>query len=191
MQNTVELSFSEYRIQLLKLAQNNLNPVLAKRVTAEDVVQETLLSACERINYFETNLDVPVYFKLRKILFQTIRDLERKHLKAEKRDAYKEMYIEDEANCSVAQLNWNMFANSITSPSLKITRAERHHMLANVLNSISENDRQIIELRHFDGMSNNECADVLKITPKNASIRYVRALQHLKAALSKYSEFSL
>lgn len=191
MQNTVELSFSEYRIQLLKLAQNNLNPVLAKRVTAEDVVQETLLSACERINYFETNLDVPVYFKLRKILFQTISDLERKHLKAEKRDAYKEMYIEDEANCSVAQLNWNMFANSITSPSLRITRAERHHMLANVLNSISKNDKQIIELRHFDGMSNNECADVLKITPKNASIRYVRALQHLKAALSKYSEFSL
>lgn len=191
MQNTIELSFSEYRSQLLKLAQNNLNPVLAKRVTAEDVVQETLMSACEKINYFETNLEVPVYFKLRKLLFQTITNLERKHLKAEKRDAYKEMYIEDEANCSVAQLNWNMFANSITSPSLKITKAERQHMLANVLNSISENDRQIIELRHFDGMSNNECAEVLKITQKNASIRYVRALQHLKLALSKYSEFSL
>ncbi len=191
MQNTIELSFSEYRSQLLKLAQNNLNPVLAKRVTAEDVVQETLMSACEKINYFETNLEVPVYFKLRKLLFQTITNLERKHLKAEKRDAYKEMYIEDEANCSVAQLNWNMFANSITSPSLKITKAERQHMLANVLNSISENDRQIIELRHFDGMSNNECAEVLKITQKNASIRYVRALQHLKLALSKYSEFNL
>ena len=134
---------------------------------------------------------MPVYFKLRKLLFQTITNLERKHLKAEKRDAYKEMYIEDEANCSVAQLNWNMFANSITSPSLKITKAERQHMLANVLNSISENDRQIIELRHFDGMSNNECAEVLKITQKNASIRYVRALQHLKLALSKYSEFNL
>ena len=38
--------FLEYRGRLLALARRNLNPVLARRVSAEDVVQEALLAAC-------------------------------------------------------------------------------------------------------------------------------------------------
>ena len=40
--------FLEYRGRLLALARRNLNPVLARRVSAEDVVQEALLAACSR-----------------------------------------------------------------------------------------------------------------------------------------------
>lgn len=189
-QNIVELSFSEYRKQLLNLASQNLNPVLSKRITPEGVVQETLIAACERIHYFENNPEVPVYFKLRKLLFQTITSLERTHLQCKKRDICNELYIEDNAGYSTAQLNWNMFADSLTSPSLKASREERQELVKNMLNSLSENDRQIIELRNFDGMTNSECAEVLKITPKTASIRYVRALQRLKTQLQEISEFA-
>jgi len=41
VKNVIQLSFSEYRRQLLNLAGQNLNPVLLKRVTPEDIVQET------------------------------------------------------------------------------------------------------------------------------------------------------
>ena len=44
-------------------------------------------------------------------------------------------------------------------------------------------------LRNFDDLSNAECAEVLGIDPKAASIRYVRALQRLKARLVEYTEF--
>ena len=57
------------------------------------------------------------------------------------------------------------------------------------MNDLSETDRQILELRHFDGMGNNECALVLQIEPKAASIRYVRALQKLQAQLLEHTEF--
>ena len=80
--------FLEYRGRLLALARRNLNPVLARRVSAEDVVQEALLAACGKMAFFENNPEIPVYFKLRTILFQTLTAMERKHLQCLKRDAH-------------------------------------------------------------------------------------------------------
>ena len=88
-QNYWAEQFLEYRGHLLSLARRNLNPVLSRRITPEDIVQDTLSSACSKIDFFENRPDIPVYFKLRTILFQTITAMERKHLQAAKRDAYK------------------------------------------------------------------------------------------------------
>ncbi len=182
--------FWEYREQLLNLAKRNLNPILSRRVSAEDVVQDTLSSACGKIDFFENNPEVPVYCKLRTILFQTITALERKHLQSQKRDVYKEKEITDDENDrTAARLNWNMFADSVTGPLSKVARADRYELLRQALDAMPENDRQILELRHFDGMSNQECAQVLKIEQKAASIRYVRALERLQKQLIEFTEF--
>ena len=89
--------FLEYRGRLLALARRNLNPVLARRVSAEDVVQEALLAACGKMAFFENNLEIPVYFKLRMILFQTLTAMERKHLQCLKRDACREVNVTDDS----------------------------------------------------------------------------------------------
>ena len=129
-------------------------------------------------------------FKLRTILFQTIADYERKHLQCQKRDIYKERdFASSDTGSTTAQIHWEQFADSITSPLSRLVRKDRHELLKNVLEALSENDRQILTLRHFDGMSNQECAEVLEIDPKTASIRYVRALQRLKTQLTQLSEF--
>ncbi len=193
--NTEQLNFwanmfLEYREQLLNLAKRNLNPILSRRVSAEDVVQDTLSAACGKIDFFENNPEVPVYFKLRKILFQTITALERRHLQSQKRDAYKEQEVADDENDqTAARLNWNMFADSVTGPLSKVARVDRYALLRKALDAMPENDRQILELRHFDGMSNQECAQVLKIEQKAASIRYVRALERLQKQLIEFTEF--
>ncbi|MGN1365121.1 MAG: hypothetical protein ACI406_07150, partial [Victivallis vadensis] len=57
--------FLEYRERLLALARRNLNPFLARRVSPEDVVQDTLSAACGKIDFFENKPEIPVYFKLR------------------------------------------------------------------------------------------------------------------------------
>ena len=142
------------------------------------------------MDYFENNQDIPVYIKLRTILLQTIVDIERKHLQSSKRDAYKERTIEEPNEDQVsAQVDWDMFADSLTSPLSKLARDERDALLDRILESLSDNDRQILTLRHFDGLSNVECAQALEIEPKTASIRYVRALQRLKNKLADLSEF--
>ena len=106
--------FLEYRGRLLALARRNLNPVLARRVSAEDVVQEALLAACGKMVFFENNPEIPVYFKLRMILFQTLTAMERKHLQCLKRDACREVNVTDDSVGSAARLDWNRFADTVT-----------------------------------------------------------------------------
>ena len=182
--------FLEYREQLLALARRNLNPVLSRRVTPEDVVQDTLSSACSKIDFFENRPDVPVYIKLRTLLFQTITTLERKHLQSKKRDAYKDLEVVDgDDTATQAHANWNQFADTVTGPMTRVARIDRYALLKQAIAELPENDRSILEMRHFDGLGNAECAQLLKIEPKAASIRYVRALQRLRQKLAEYTEF--
>ena len=182
-------ALDEHRGRLLALAGRNLNPVLAKRVSPEDVVQETFAAACRKTDFMQNCPDVPVYCKLRKILFQTITDLERKHLQSSKRDAYCEQEIAAAEDVSSPGPDWNLFADTVTGPLTQIARQDRYELLRKTMESLPEHDREILELRHFDGMSNLECAEALHLTPKNASIRYVRALERLKKQLIEFTEF--
>ena len=121
--------FLEYRGRLLALARRNLNPVLARRVSAEDVVQEALLAACGKMAFFENNPEIPVYFKLRMILFQTLTAMERKHLQCLKRDACREVNVTDDSVGSAARLDWNRFADTVTGPLTRAVRADRYTLL--------------------------------------------------------------
>ena len=179
----------KYRPQLLSLVRRNLNPVLSRRISPEDVVQETFAAAGKRVDFFENAPEVPFYFKLRTVFFQTVRDLERRHLRSRKRDAYREIEVSEERDSSTPNVGWNMFADSVTSPLSAAAREDRYALLRQALAALGESDRAILELRHFDGLSNQECAEVLGIEQKNASIRYVRALKKLQRLLMEYTEF--
>ena len=70
-----------------------------------------------------------------------------------------------------------------------VDRDERHTLLRSALDSMPENVRAILVMRHFDGMGNSECAAALGISEKAASIRYVRALEKLQKKLLELSCF--
>ena len=48
---------------------------------------------------------------------------------------------------------------------------------------MDEIDREVLTLRHFEELTNNEVAAVLGITKAGASNRYVRALGRLRTIL--------
>lgn len=187
--NPLDPALAEHRARLISLARLNLNPVLARRISPEDVVQETLAAACRKTDFMRSRPDIPVYCKLRTILLQTITDLERKHLRSTKRDAYRELDVDGDGDVSSPGLNWNMFADTVTGPLTQLARQDRYELLRKTMEALPEHDREILELRHFDGMSNAECAEALNLTQKAASIRYVRALEHLKKQLIEFTEF--
>ena len=195
-QDDLAAAFAENRQRLFALAEKRLNPILLKRMSAEDVLSETYVNAAKRLDYFAAHDDVPIYYKLRTVLMQTIGDIERRHLKAQGRDAYKELRVESgglsvegeetkpEGGVCVGEL-----PADITSPVSRVDRDERHALLRAALADIPESDRAIIEMRHFDGMGNAECAAALGIAEKAASIRYVRALERLQKKLVEVSCF--
>ena len=141
-------AFAEHRARLLSLVEKRLNPILLKRLSHDDVMQEVYLAAAKRLPYFAQNEDVPIYFKLRTILLQTLADIERKNLQAAGRDAYREAEVGDDTASErvPGALNWGQFAADITSPLSRVDRDERHALLRAAVASLPENDRAI---RHF------------------------------------------
>ena len=63
-------------------------------------------------------------------------------------------------------------------------RAERKLRLQEALNSMDPIDREILVLRHFEQLSNGDCARVLGLNVSAATKRYVRALKRLNDILS-------
>ena len=195
-QDDLAAAFAENRQRLFALAEKRINPILLKRMSAEDVLSETYVNAAKRLKYFAAHDDVPVYYKLRTVLLQTMADIERRNLKAQGRDAYRELRVENGA-CEVdggdCASGGDGFAGElpadITSPASRVDRDERHAILRRALAAMPENDRAILVMRHFDGMGNSECAAALGLTEKAASIRYVRALERLQQKLVEVSCF--
>ena len=176
---------------LRSLAARALPPALAARLDAEDVVQEAFAAAGKRRAYLAAHPEVPVYFKLRTILFQTLTDLERRHLGGARRDALREVSGDEpvaSADDASAPL-WDMIPSDRTSPRSALTREERHIRLHAAMQDLSDSDRQILVLRHFDCLGNSECADVLGLSPTAANARYARALERLRVRLLELSEF--
>lgn len=172
----------EHRERLLRLIALRMPPVLQRRLSVEDVLQDTYLHCGKRMEFLQAQPEVPIYAKLRKIALQTMTDLERRHLGAGKRDAMKESSPAQDESALDA---WARFADTISSPRTHLLRMERQAMARRVLASLSERDREILELRHFEELGNLECAAVLGIEPKAASIRYVRALQRFRTLIEQ------
>ena len=161
-QDKLAADFAEHRQRLFALAQKRLNPILLKRMSVEDVLSETYVNATKRLNYFAAHGDVPIYYKLRTILLQTICDIERRHLMAQGRDAYRELRVENgENNVGGGDICVGELPADITSPVSRVDRDERHSILRRALAAMPENDRAILVMRHFDGMGNAECAAAL------------------------------
>lgn len=169
-------AWQEHRERLLRLLALRMPAVLQRRLSAEDLLQESYLACGKRLDFLRENPEVPLYAKLRKIALQTLADVERYHLAAGKRDAMKETSAETENSMEA----WAQFADTITGPRTHLERLERQAMTRRVLQKLSANDREILELRHFEELGNAECAAVLGIEAKAASIRYVRALKRFQ-----------
>jgi RNA polymerase sigma-70 factor (ECF subfamily) len=77
-----------------------------------------------------------------------------------------------------------------TSASRAAVRAEMQIMLQDALNRMEPIDREVIALRHFEELGNDEVAAVLGLSRAAASKRYVRAMLRLKAVLSGHPGLS-
>jgi RNA polymerase sigma-70 factor (ECF subfamily) len=80
-------------------------------------------------------------------------------------------------------------AGEQTSPSLAAIRGEMMTQLEAALDRLDPIDREVLALRHFEELSNNEVAALLGIQKAAASKRYVRALERLKGALAEIPGF--
>lgn len=184
--------FSRYRVRLWRIVQFRLDPVVGRRIEPDDVLQDAWLSARQRLDYFLSHETLPMFVWLRMIVGQTIVDLHRHHLGARMRDVYREL---SKANADLSQSTTasivSRLLGQVSTPSQQVVRAETALQLRTAVEGMDPIDREVLALRHFEALSNQEVADVLGIQVKAASIRYVRALQRLKGILEGLPGFEM
>jgi RNA polymerase sigma-70 factor (ECF subfamily) len=174
-----------HRPRLRRMIALRLDPRLQGRIDASDVVQETLLEAAGRLADYLQNPNMPFYLWLRFLAGQKLITLHRHHLGVKMRDARREvsLYRGHLPEATSAALAAQLLGEH-TSPSVAAVRAELKIRLQEALNSLDEIDREVLALRHFEQLTNAECARLLGLSESAASKRHLRALGRLKTILT-------
>jgi RNA polymerase sigma-70 factor (ECF subfamily) len=177
-------AFEEYRPRLLRTIRFRIDPRLLGRIDPDDVLQDAYVSARQRHAHVEGSAEPSLFIWLRLIVLQTLTDLHRQHLGAQKRDAGREVGLNRPAGSNATSVSLaRCLLASVTSPTQALRRVEVSERLRAALDQMDEIDREVLALRHFEELANHEIAEALGIEQKAASIRYVRALRRLKTIL--------
>lgn len=133
---------------------------------------------------------MPAFLWLRWITGERLLSLHRRHLGSKVRDAGLEVSLHHGALPQATSVSLAaMLLGRLTSPTRAAQRAELQLRLQDALNVMDPVDREVLTLRHFEDLNNNETAQVLGISKTAASNRYIRALKRLKDALAGMQGF--
>lgn len=180
----VNALLDEFREPLRRVVNMRLDPALARRVDASDIVQDVLLEATQRLRDYLKKPDLPFHLWLRHLAQDRIIDTHRRHRLAQRRSIDKEQPIhgpawaEDSSASLVAQL-----VDTERTPGTEAIRVELQQKLSAAVAELDDGDRDIILMRHTEQLSNQEVAQSLGLTEAAASMRYLRALRRLRTVL--------
>lgn len=177
--------FSTYQNRLEKIISFRLDPRIRGRIDAADILQEAYLEAAGRLESFLESTDLSFFVWLRQQTLQTLIDVHRRQFR-QKRDVNREIRFaftgpSDGTSLSIAQF----LIGQSTSPSQAVANAEEMQWLQEALNSMNDVDREVLALRHFEQLGNDQVAEILGLTTTAASNRYLRAAARLSEILQR------
>ena len=183
----IVLLFERHREKIKRMITLRMDRRLSTRIDASDVVQETWLDCERRFADFISNQTMPFFAWLRLLAAQRLIDLHRVHLGAQMRSVKNEVHLYAGALPSASSISLaEHLVGNLTSASHAAQRGDIQIRIQEALNSMEPIDREVLALRHFEMLTNEESAAVLGLKKAAASNRYVRALKRLKLILDEY-----
>ena len=177
--------FERHREKLRRMINLRLDPKLRGRVDVSDVLQEAFIDFAEKVQDHDPE-QMPVHLWLRLIAGERLLQVHRKHLDVQKRAVGREVPLHSGGVPDVSSLSLaEQLSGGLTSPSMRASRAETQAKLIALIEDMDTMDREVLVLRHFEGLSNDDVAQLLGLRKAAASNRYVRALGRLRALLAK------
>lgn len=161
---------TSYRAYLLVLARFQVPERLRSRVDASDLVQDVLLQAHRDAEQFRGTTEEQLLGWLRKMLAYRISNVLRHYLATQRRNARREQSLESEMSRATAPVDDGLLADD-TSPSERASWRERSRLVANAIERLSPDQREVIRLHHAQGLTMVEIAQRM-----NRSLDAVRKL---------------
>ena len=171
--------FARHRPYLKQMVELRLDPKLRSRVDPSDVVQEAHLEAYRRLNTYLHERPMPFRLWLRQIAYDRTLKAWRFHRGTARRSAAREVPLPERSSLVLAR---QLLAGG-SSPSRALDRGDLAQRLRQAMAQLPQDDREVILMRHFEGLSNQEIGCLLGIDPGTVSKRHGRALLRLHRIL--------
>lgn len=173
-----------HRDGVRRLIQMRLDQRIQRRVDVSDVVQDVMVEAHRRLREYLLAPPMPFHLWLRQIAKDRIIDAHRRHRVSGKRSVDREQPLLGGGadDRSTQDLAAQLFDPEITPASAAVQR-ELTRRVEEAVHTLGEQDFEIVSMRHYEQLSNQEVAQVLGLTEPAASMRYLRAVRRLRAIL--------
>jgi RNA polymerase sigma-70 factor (ECF subfamily) len=153
---------------------------LRARIDPSDVLQETLAEADQKLSDYIQRRPLPFYPWLRRLAWERIVQLHRRHVRTGKRSVVREepggLPLPDESAAAlVDRLAWRG-----SSPSARMRQKDQRCRVEAALACLGQRDREVLVLRYLEQLSTQEIAAVLGLAESGVKARQLRALQRLR-----------
>jgi RNA polymerase sigma-70 factor (ECF subfamily) len=170
-----------YRSYLTLLARSQIDHRLQGKVDASDLIQETFLKAHGNFGQFRGRTEGQLASWLRSILATTLVTQVR-HYCGRRRDVRLERELVAGLEESSRVLDGGLVAKQ-SSPSHKAVRREQAVLLADALGQLPTDYREVLILRHLEGLPFPEVARRMNRTAGSVEKLWIRALARLRRSL--------
>jgi len=181
--SAVDRLLERHRDSLRRMVDFRMDRRLERRVDASDVVQDVMLEASRRLADYLQDPRMPFHLWLRQMAKDRIIDLHRRHKVARRRSIDREQpLVGAYADRSSLDLG-AMLRDPELTPAAATIRRELQARFFAALESLNEEDREILLMRHQEHLSNSDVATALGLSQPAAGMRYLRAVRRLRDVL--------
>jgi RNA polymerase sigma-70 factor, ECF subfamily len=174
-----------YRHYLALLARMQIGRRLQGKVDASDLVQETFLKAHRGFAQFRGSSEGELVSWLRQILAANLANLVHRHYGRQRRDVKLERDLAAEMDASSRVLDLGLVAQG-SSPSQQAARREQAVLLADALERLPADYREVLILRHLEGLTFPAVAQRMGRTLGSVEKLWIRALARLRRSLADW-----
>ena len=187
--DAVNQLMERHRDALRRMVQMRLDQQIRRRVDVSDVVQDVLVEANRRLADYLARPGMDFHLWLRQIAMDRIIDAHRRHRVSAKRSVDREqpMAIPAGAERSTMELAAQLADGELT-PAAAAAQRELVRRVEAALTQLDKADAEIIVMRHYEKLSNQEAAQALGLSQPAASMRYLRAIRRLRQLLGEPGE---
>lgn len=187
--SAVNLLMDRHRNSLRQLIRMRLDQKIQKRVDVSDVVQDVLVEANRRLQRYLADPMMPFHLWLRQIAKDRIIDAHRRHRVSAKRSVDREQQMVaprgyDQSSIHLASL----LGDSRLTPAAAALQKEMARKVEASISKLDEKDCEIIVMRHYEQLTNQEIGQLLELSEPAASMRYLRAIRRLKVVMQDESD---
>ncbi len=136
---------------------------------ARDIVQETFVKLWEGRQRLDPNRS------LRSLLFRMVRNLALNHSRDHQNRAnlLAEQYVDTQS--------------APTTPDVELAGTQLKDLMQRLIDQLPDRQREALRMSRFDGLSHDEIAEAMGISPRTVNNHLVKALRHLRQHIAQFA----